>query len=85
MGSVMLPPALAVFSVSSDARYLYFGSANGQGLYRYDYTFKSDPQQLIPGSIWEIDVLDDVIVYGEHGASAQDTSPAVGSIYVIEK
>ena len=31
-------------------------------------------EQIVPGSVWGMAVLDDVIVYGDHGESAGDPS-----------
>ncbi len=80
----LLPSALAIYAYGTDARFIYAGSANGRGLYRVDTT-PPRAEQLSTGSIWALDVGDDVVVFGEHGLSLTDMAAHVGSIYQIEK
>lgn len=77
-------PAMDVFAVTSDARFLYVGAANGGGLVALDTTANAPvPVNLASGSIWDLDVTDDAIAFGDHGANPSDVK--AGAILLIEK
>jgi hypothetical protein len=77
-------PAIDVYALTSDARFLYVGAANGGGLVAIDLTTNAPgPVKLANGSVWGLDVADDAIVFGQHGAKPTDTS--AGAIFLIEK
>ena len=76
-------PAIDVFAVVSDARFLYVGGANGGGLVAVDVATQGPPIKLANGSVWELDVTDDAIAFGDHGANPGDVK--AGAILLIEK
>jgi hypothetical protein len=80
-----LPSALAIFSSAADARFVYFGGANGGGLYRIDTQSPRTEALANTISVWGMDVDDDGIVYGEHGGGPNDPNSELGSIFVFRK
>jgi hypothetical protein len=80
-----IPMQVPILSIGSDARFLYYGGANATGLYRVDVQGGGPAQLLTTGSIWELDVSDDVVAFGEHGLSGPDQNEDIGSIFLIEK
>lgn len=80
--STMISP-LNVYAMSSDASFLYAGSANARGLWRIDTTL-GKAELLGAGSVWGMAVTDDEIVYGDHGTMAQPDEN-VGAIFVVAK
>ena len=76
----------AVYSVTSDARFLYYGAANGQGLRRVDTTDKNaGVTEFALGSAWGIAATDDAVIWGEHGGLGSFSDQTVGSIFSIAK
>jgi hypothetical protein len=75
-----------VYSTASDARFLYFGAANAEGLRRVDTTADGGAVvEIATGSVWGVAVTDDAVIYGEHGALGDFTNPTMGSIYSLAK
>ncbi|MCW5831806.1 MAG: hypothetical protein KIS78_05065 [Labilithrix sp.] len=76
-----LPPG-SWFDAVGDARYVYFGRANGGGVLAYD-TQERAVSELFSGSAWHIAVDDDGIYIGDHGDGPKSTY--AGAIHVIAK
>lgn len=82
----MLGGPFQVYSNANDERFLFYGAANAQGLRRVDSTVRdASAIEVAKGSVWAMAVLDDAIIYGEHGASPADTTADIGSIFSIAK
>ena len=81
-----LPAGFAVYSVTADQRFLYYGGANSGGLRRIDTTEPdAAPIELALGSVWGLAVTDDAIIYGTHGETGSNGSSNIGSIISISK